>query len=656
MRDHMKRGASRQARGLSSRRGSAVGSVLLATMMALLCVAPSAGQTPLFPQDPRDRVEQPNSTERGKARDESEFELRSTRSNITEVPNNRDSDDDQERSDRRRSSDDQDEVSPRSTKPKIPPKPGEFELYVAEKVGRPIPRFGSSLVLENAGAFVPPTTTAVPPNYVLNPGDTIILGLTGSVESNVTLTIDNEGKIFVPRVGAINLAGVRYGDLNAALARQLGRQYRNFQVSVSVGELRGVTVFVTGYAANPGSYTFNSLSTLSNAVLAAGGPSASGSFRSVSLRRGGATIASLDLYQFILNGDRGQDAILQNNDVIYVGPAGPEVAVYGSVNAEGIFEAKPGETLADIVRFAGGTNSVADTSRLMISRISNLDKTGWEQIDMGPALRAPVERGAILRVLSAVDIARPIARQAILVTIDGEVDRQGHYYLPPGSTLGDLLSKAGGLTPQAYVFGAQVSRESIQRQQRIGFDKAIDDLELALAAAPLQIGRNTTNGVVQLQGANAVLTVLKEREPDGRLTLDIAPDATSLPSDLVLENNDRIRVPPRPTAIGVFGAVYQTGSFVFQPGMSLGDYLTLAGGPKKIGDRGDVFVVRANGAVVSVRKGGFAKFTKLPALPGDVIFIPVKTDRDRLLEKISDIGAIIYQFSLGAAALKVLSE
>ena len=146
-----------------------------------------------------------------------------------------------------------------------------------------------------------------------------MLGLTGSAQADsLRLTVDSEGRVFIPRVGAVRVGGLRYGDLQSAISAQVSRQYRNFRLSVSIDELHGITVYVTGFALTPGSYTVSSLSTLVNAVLAAGGPAAGGSFRSIQLRRNGRLISDFDLYDFLLRGDKSADAMLQNGDVIYV--------------------------------------------------------------------------------------------------------------------------------------------------------------------------------------------------------------------------------------------------------------------------------------------------------------------------------------------------
>ncbi|MDQ2860028.1 MAG: SLBB domain-containing protein [Pseudomonadota bacterium] len=536
-----------------------------------------------------------------------------------------------------------------------PPPLSDFEKFVAETLGRPLPRFGASLVLNGGRGFATGPTTTVPPDYALNPGDELLIGVTGSVEADLRLVIDSEGRIFVPRIGAINIAGVRYGDLAAALQRRFDQQFKKAKVSVVIGRLHGITVYVTGYAVSPGAYTVSSLSTLVDAVLAAGGPSAGGSFRSIQLRRGGQLVTELDLYDLLLTGDKTHDAVLQNEDVLNVGPAGPEVAVTGAVNAEAIYEAKPGETLGDVVRYAGGFNSLADETRVVVSRLADLDTTGSQQLTFAAAKRFPAERGDIVRVLSLANVARPLERQAILATIEGEVDHAGRYYLTPGSTLADLLAQAGGMTAGAFVFGTELDRDAIREQQQASFDKAIDNLELAAAAVPLQSQNGTadraTSTAARGQASLAVIERLKARKPDGRLVLNLSFEARNLPGALALENNDRIFIPPRPTSVGVFGAVYEAGSFAFTPGTRISDYLRLSGGPQKIADKSEIFVVRANGSVQSSQQ--IHGFANRPALPGDVIFVPVRTSRTAL-EKLLDIATLVYQFGIGALALKAI--
>ncbi len=547
-----------------------------------------------------------------------------------------------------------DRIRPRQRPPAVP---GEFERFVAAVLGQSLPRFGSTLVGDTR-AFAPSTNATIPPDYRINAGDTVALGLTGSVEGALQLTVDSNGRIFIPRIGGVNVGGVRYGDLEGVLRGAVGREFREFNVSVSVGELQGLRVYVTGFVASPGAYTVSSLSTVINAVLAAGGPSASGSFRTISLQRNGRTITTLDLYDLLLNGDKSNDVVLQNEDVIFIGPVGNQVAITGSVNNRGIFEMVPGESLDDLLRYAGGPSSVADRDRLLVANVSNINQSGWQSLTWAEALTTAPEAGGIVRVLSAVGLSQPLERQAVLVTIEGEVERPGNYYLRPGSTMADLIAQAGAYTPRAYLFGTRVLRDSIRVQQEQGFAQAIASLELSLAAAPITDRRaRPASDAQQDQGfARAIIEQLRTRRPDGRIILDVDPGGAGLPMDMLLENNDRVLIPPRPVTVGVFGAVYQPGSFAETGGDRIGDYLAKAGGPTRIADQSGLFVVRANGAVVSRQQRGRDNVLNELAMPGDIIFVPVQSRGNSLLDRVIEVATAIYQVSLGAVGLKVLTE
>ncbi len=261
-----------------------------------------------------------------------------------------------------------------------PAPPSEFEVYVNRLAFPavefrngdvlPIRRLGSDLMDDTAqDRDVVDFSPLVPPDYVVSPGDEIVLSVWGSVDAELRLFVDRSGRITVPRVGSIMVSGVRYAELPETIRQRVAQTFRNFQLSVSLGQVRGVRVFVTGFVARPGAYTVPALSGMANALVRAGGPSVSGSFRDIQLRRGGKVASKLDFYDLLLNGNRNADLLVQADDVIHVGPIGTQVAVIGSVNRTAIFELKPSETMADALRMAGGFSAVADTTRLVMERV-----------------------------------------------------------------------------------------------------------------------------------------------------------------------------------------------------------------------------------------------------------------------------------------------
>ncbi len=534
---------------------------------------------------------------------------------------------------------------------------GEFESYVSEIVDKPLRRFGANLLTPGGRDFTTPPTTTVPPDYRLNPGDELIIGLTGTVQaSNLRLTIDSEGRVFIPRVGTVNVGGERYGDAEAVIAAEVSRQYRDFHVAVSIGRLHGVTVYVTGYAAAPGSYTVSSLSTLVNAVLAAGGPSAGGSFRSIRVYRDSRLLSDFDLYDLLLKGDKSADVVLQNDDVVYVTPVGAQVAVIGSVNVEAIFETRAEDTLGAVLRYAGGVNTVADASRVLL--LDPLEPGGWRQFTPDDAGARVASRGQILRVLSGVGIAQPMLSQPALVTVSGEVARPGRYYVAPGASLGEVIAEAGGLTAQSYAFGTVLLRDSVRRQQGLSYERAMEDVRLSLTAQPLvsRLRRNESEGA-WLAAVQSVVAQLEARRPEGRLVLDIAEDATTLPETLTVENNDEIYIPPRPATVGVYGSVPRPATFQYSPDLRVGDFVALAGGVQKFGSRKEIFVVRANGMLLAPR-GGKSRggVLRQRVLPGDLIFVPIATNRGEFWARLNDLSSVAFQSGLAAATVVAVTK
>lgn len=535
-----------------------------------------------------------------------------------------------------------------------PLKPGEFEVWAQQVTGRNLKRFGSDLLLPAARDFAVPATATIPPDYALNVGDTVSIALTGSVDGSVDAEIDRNGQIFLPQVGTVTLLGVHYRDLRDRIAQAVGRKYRGYEVTVSVQRLRGIRVYVTGFASHPGAYSVNSLSTLANAVLQAGGPSAGGSFRSVKLYRNGREVADFDLYELLRRGNRALDPILQNEDVLFIPALGQQVAVIGSVNEEAIYETKPGESLADTLRLAGGPTNTADPSRVILYRLSDQDTVGSRQIGRAQAAGVPVAGGDILQILPQGTLARPLERQQAIVRIEGEVNRPGSYYVPPNTPLEEVVRMAGGLTSRAYVYGTRFSRESVRAQQRQSFLEAVDQLEISLAAAPLGGDRliDAAERQTQLTAARSFLDQLRRKEPDGRLVIDLTPTDRTLPGSLPVENNDRIVIPPRVDTVGVFGAVYRPASFLLRGSAKkrVRDYVEEAGGTLRGADRGNIFVVRANGSVLTKKRGALSA----RVLPGDTVFVPVRTQSSSLLAKIRDITQVVFQLGFGAAALAAI--
>jgi len=548
----------------------------------------------------------------------------------------------------------------------LPPyKPSEFERYVADSVSShdPVRRFGSNLLTDSrrpsAGSDPLPL---VPGNYVVKPGDEVVLTIWGSVNADLRLTVDRSGLISVPRIGSINVGGVRFADLSNAVKARIGQIFHNFDMTVSIGQVRPARIFVSGYVQRPGSVTISGLASILQAVMRAGGPSAAGSFRDIRLTRGGQQIATYDLYDLLLRNDHRVDELIQPDDIIFVGPLGTQVAAVGSVNQPAIFELKPGEHLEELLAMAGGFSAVADRSRVSIERIADRN-TGRVQLLTLPQHQGDaLATGDIVWAFSAVDTVLTKTLQNKRVHIDGEVARPGEYILPPNGTLSDVLAMAGGMTSAAFPYATEFTRKSVRKTQEANYDRALRELETSMTMA------QTTTRVTSVEEASAktesamssarLLSQLRELRPTGRVILDVEPADRALP-ELLLEDGDSIRIPARDTSVGVFGSVFSSGSFVFHPGRNTSAYLRLAGGPTKGADKRSMFVIHANGAVVSAQQGASFwhsgnEFETAQVEPGDTIFVPEELDKTTFVQGAKDWTQILYQFGLGVAGIKAV--
>ena len=562
--------------------------------------------------------------------------------------------------------------------------PGEFERYVQQQAAatqqpqplqseddqglpqgpvRPIRRFGANLVTDDAQAYaVQDPLPAVPGDYIVRPGDEVNLTIWGTVDADLQLMVDRAGRISVPHVGAVTVGGLRNADLGDAISQRVGQTFRNFHLTATLGQVRAIRVFVGGYVEHPGSITTNGLSSVLHAIMRAGGPSSAGSFRDIHLRRGGKEVGVFDLYDLLLKGNRDTDQLVQPDDVLFVGPVGTQVAILGSVNQPAIYELKPGETLDDVLHMAGGFTAVADRSRVAIERLADRATGKVTQLTLPAHAHDPLATGDLIRAFSAVAAALPQISQNEHVRVEGEVLHPGDYILPPGSRVADALRAAGGMTDAAYPFGTEFTRESVRKAQVINYQRALRDFETDMAKSQAN-QRATSAEELNAQAASAqsnarLLERLRQIQPTGRVVLQLSPSATQLP-DLPLEDGDTLTIPQRGSSVGIFGSVFNTGSFVYDPGHTTQQYLALAGGPTRSADKRSIFMIRANGSVVSAQQGSSFwhssnDFSEAMVEPGDTIFVPEELNKATFVQDAKDWTQILYQFGLGLAGIKAL--
>jgi len=325
--------------------------------------------------------------------------------------------------------------------------PTEFQLLVANSIGKMLPIYGVNLFRNLPSTFAPVNLVPVTPDYVVGPGDELIIQMWGQVTLNGRFLVDRSGSIFVPQVGSIHVAGVKSDQMHDFLKSQVGRVFRNFDLSVNLGQLRSIQVFVVGQARRPGSYTISSLSTLTNALFATGGPSPQGSLRHIQLKREGKVVVDFDLYDLLLRGDKSKDEKLLPGDVIYIPPAGPQIAVSGSVNKPAIYELKSqgDTTMDDALELAAGLSNVASRQRVRLERVDDHRRRSMTEIALDARGRATVMQDGDLLEIDAV-----VSQYKDAVTLRGNVANPGRYTWKPGMRVRDLLPDKDALITRDY--------------------------------------------------------------------------------------------------------------------------------------------------------------------------------------------------------------
>lgn len=327
----------------------------------------------------------------------------------------------------------------------LPEPPTEFQKFVAATIGQWLPIYGADLFRNVPTTFAPSDLAPAMPEYVIGPDDELRIRIWGQVEYSGNLRVDRSGNIFIPQVGAVHVAGLQFSALDGHVREAVGKMYRNFDLSVDLGRIRSMQIYVTGQARRPGVYTVSSLSSLVNVLFASGGPSSQGSLRHIYVKRDGKTLSDFDLYALLVSGDKSHDVRLLPEDVIYIPPVGPQVAIVGSIRVPGIYELNSGETIGDLIDFAGKTTAMASSTRLSLERIKDRDSRAAMEVDFNDqGLRTQLLDGDILRVFPV------LPAYSKTVTLRGYVANPGRFSWHPGMRLSDVIPDRNSLVSREY--------------------------------------------------------------------------------------------------------------------------------------------------------------------------------------------------------------
>jgi protein involved in polysaccharide export with SLBB domain len=332
--------------------------------------------------------------------------------------------------------------------------PALHDLYTQATVDETkLERFGAAL-FRNSAAVADKSTLSVPvgPDYILGPGDELVIDYWGASSQHIQRSVDREGRISIPEAGSTVVAGRTLGEVQQTIQKMLSHQLRGISVDVTLGKLRTVRVYVVGDVKNPAAYDISSLSTALSALIAAGGPTDTGSYRTVKHYRGKALVEEVDLYDLMLKGVSSAEVHLESGDSILVPPIGPQVTVAGKVRRPAIYELRKEQTLDQVLDLAGGVPVTGELSRIRVERIQAHERKEMMSVNVsgGAGIQAAddafkrfrIQDGDIVTVLPIL----PYSNRAVY--LEGHVFRPGKFSFKDGYKVTDLVSSYDDLLPE----------------------------------------------------------------------------------------------------------------------------------------------------------------------------------------------------------------
>lgn len=384
--------------------------------------------------------------------------------------------------------------------------------------------------------FASNLNTPLSDDYIIGVGDNIQINVYGASQQDYALQVGKNRAIKIANVGPVYIGGLSLAEAKALIKSRLSSIYNGMQgsspntfVSINIGDLSGINVNVIGEANRPGTYTLPATATVFNALYLAGGPGENGSFRAIEVVREGKVIAQTDVYSYLIDGDTRGNVQLRNNDVVLVKPYLQRIFVEGSFKRKGIFETKPGETLADVIRYAGGFTAAAYDKQLSLTR-NNSRTLNFMTVEAANFESTPLQNG------DQIEAGEVVALYENRVAISGSVYRPGNYELTEGLTLRELILKAEGLKEDAFLERGVITRK-------------LDNLELQnIAFSVKDVVNGNENIVLKREDKVLISSLFDMRESE---------------------------------TVEIVGAIQKPGTFAYAKDMSVADLIFMAGGFSK---------------------------------------------------------------------------
>ncbi len=517
--------------------------------------------------------------------------------------------------------------------------------------------FGESFFSSYSSTFMPINDPAASSNYILDVDDLVSIQYLGDSNDNFEIRIDRAGNAVLPEIGILKLAGLSVSQANLQLNQSLNRVLINTSAVLTLKEIRDINILVTGFVVNPGIYVLSGYSNILYVLNSAGGVSKNGSYRNIVVKRKGKVVHQLDLYDIFVRGDTLSNISLRSGDSVVVEASNNFVPLMGAVNRQAIYEFKDGESVEDMIYFAGGTSSDSNGQNKFFLIRQNNEKIELIEEDFKTASRFKLQTNDRLFVkfkdykkdemfLSENEdfISKP-------VIVSGAVKFPGEYYIDQNQTLSELITKFGGFREDAYIFGAALFNEDAANLEKEFNSRLYNDAIKSVANVGSVARTNN------LESLSSLLNEFNEIEPKGRIVTEFSIDKLREDDELnyILSPGDRIHVPYFKKIVYVFGEVLNPGTQVFVSDMKVDDYIKKSGGFNDYADKSSVIIVHPNGESEKVALKLFTN-NKTDLYAGSVIYVPRDLKQIDGIELGSVMAPIISSLAISLASLNSISN
>ena len=485
--------------------------------------------------------------------------------------------------------------------------------------------YGYDLFRFSPSTFAPANNVPVSFSYILGPGDELTVSYYGANENSTTGFIQRDGTFNLPLLGPVNLVGFTFSEAQEHLKKRIKEKLDELsiagsvdtEISINLNRLRSITVYVLGEAYKPGSYTLSALSTITNTLFLSGGVNKLGSLRNIQIKREGKLVTTYDLYDLLIKGDTTTDIRLQDGDTIFIPFIKDKVTLGGAFKRPHLYELLDGETLEDVISFAGGFNSEVgfnpEIELSTINRVSNkreISKVVYNE----NAKNRKILNG------DGLNVAEVSGLKPSTIELIGEFKNPGVYSISEGDTVLDIVSMAGGYTSSAFVEGGVYLREEVAKIEEEGFKRTADNLEELL----FNVVQDGSIDVTEFTFLPIITVIerLRAIEPVGRvvMSLDTLDLKTDPYSNFEVRHGDSIYVPKRPSSVSVVGEVLAATSIQFYPEKKVSDYIGAAGGLNSQADRDAIYIISPDGqAELYERK--YLRGSNIELIPGSTIVV-----------------------------------